>query len=111
MSTYTARATREAGWWVVEVDEVPGLFTQSRKPEDIPDLVRDALALFPRSGTGSGQRPRSRYPSGLSQPAADMAKAGGPRSPGLLKTLALEQRMKWEPSGFILAATEPVPGR
>ncbi|MGJ9464172.1 type II toxin-antitoxin system HicB family antitoxin [Actinotignum sp. GS-2025e] len=47
MSTYTARATREEGWWVVEVDEVPELFSQSRKPEDIPDLVRDALALFP----------------------------------------------------------------
>ncbi|MGJ9618867.1 type II toxin-antitoxin system HicB family antitoxin [Actinotignum schaalii] len=47
MSTYTARATREEGWWVVEVDEVPGLFTQSQNLEDIPDLVRDALALFP----------------------------------------------------------------
>ena len=47
MSAYTARATREDGWWVVEVDEVPELFSQSRKPEDIPDLVRDALALFP----------------------------------------------------------------
>ena len=49
MSAYTARATPEDGWWVVEVDEVPGLFTQSQNPEDIPDLVRDALALFPEA--------------------------------------------------------------
>ncbi|MDY5128050.1 transcriptional regulator [Actinotignum sp. SLA_B059] len=47
MSAYTARATRDEGWWVVEVDEVPGLFTQARRLDQIPDMVRDALALFP----------------------------------------------------------------
>ncbi|MHB1989535.1 type II toxin-antitoxin system HicB family antitoxin [Actinotignum timonense] len=54
MSAYTARATPEDGWWVVEVDEVPGLFTQSQNPEDIPDLVRDALALFPEAERNPG---------------------------------------------------------
>ncbi|RSZ65522.1 transcriptional regulator [Corynebacterium hylobatis] len=44
---YTARATREEGWWTVTVDEVPGLFTQTRRLDQIEDMVRDALALFP----------------------------------------------------------------
>ena len=47
MSTYTARATREQGWWTVEVDEVPGLFTQARRLSQIEAQVRDALTLFP----------------------------------------------------------------
>ncbi|MEZ5211863.1 transcriptional regulator [Gordonia sp. (in: high G+C Gram-positive bacteria)] len=47
MSTYTARATRTEGWWAVTVDEVDGLFTQAKRLDKIPDLVRDALALFP----------------------------------------------------------------
>lgn len=47
MNTYIARATREDGWWTVSVDEVPGLFTQARRLDQIPDMVKDALTLFP----------------------------------------------------------------
>ena len=47
MNTYTARATREEGWWTVTVDEIPGLFTQARRLDQIPAQVRDALGLFP----------------------------------------------------------------
>lgn len=47
MTSYTARASREEGWWTVEVDGVPGLFTQSKRLDQIPNMVRDALALFP----------------------------------------------------------------
>lgn len=47
MSTYTARATREDGWWTVTVDEVPGLFTQTKRLDQIKAAIRDALVLFP----------------------------------------------------------------
>lgn len=45
--TYTARASRDEHWWTVTVDEVPGLFTQTRRLDQIADMVRDALMLFP----------------------------------------------------------------
>lgn len=47
MSTYTARATREDGWWTIEVDEIAGLFTQAKRLDQIPEQVKDALELFP----------------------------------------------------------------
>ncbi|MDR6939327.1 type II toxin-antitoxin system HicB family antitoxin [Arcanobacterium hippocoleae] len=47
MGTYTARATRECDWWTVTVDEIDGLFTMARRLDQIPDQVKDALALFP----------------------------------------------------------------
>lgn len=47
MKTYTARVSRDEGWWIVEVEEVAGLFTQARRLEDIPAQLRDALELFP----------------------------------------------------------------
>lgn len=46
-NAFTARATRDGGWWTVTVDEVPGLFTQTRRLDQIPGMVRDALTLFP----------------------------------------------------------------
>ncbi len=47
MTTYTAVATRDEGWWTISVKEVPGLFTQTRRLDQIEDMVRDALILFP----------------------------------------------------------------
>lgn len=47
MTTYTARTVREEGWWTVTVDEIEGLFTQTRRLDQIPAMVRDALELFP----------------------------------------------------------------
>jgi predicted RNase H-like HicB family nuclease len=41
----TAKAQRSDGWWAVEVPEVPGVFTQARRLDQIPDMVRDAVAL------------------------------------------------------------------
>lgn len=42
----TARAERGTGWWVVEVPEMPGLFTQTRRLDQIPAMVRDAAAAL-----------------------------------------------------------------
>ncbi len=47
MSTYTAKVSRDEGWWVVTVAEVPGLFTQVKRLEQVEPMVRDALGLFP----------------------------------------------------------------
>ena len=42
----TARAQRANGWWAVEVPEVPGVFTQARRLDQIPAMVADAVALM-----------------------------------------------------------------
>lgn len=42
----TATATRSEDWWAIEVPEIPGLFTQAKRLEEVPELVRDAAALL-----------------------------------------------------------------
>lgn len=42
----TAIATRGQGWWAVAVPELPGLFTQVRRLDQVADAVTDAAALL-----------------------------------------------------------------
>jgi antitoxin component HigA of HigAB toxin-antitoxin module len=42
----TAIATRSGGWWAIEVPELPGLFTQTRRLDQVPDAVADAARLL-----------------------------------------------------------------
>ncbi|BDR54068.1 hypothetical protein KIMH_01790 [Bombiscardovia apis] len=42
----TARCERHDGWWAIEVDEIPGLFTQTRRLDQVEDMVRDAASLM-----------------------------------------------------------------
>ncbi|KON72615.1 hypothetical protein M768_13995 [Cellulosimicrobium cellulans F16] len=42
----TAKATREGGWWAVEVPEVPGLFTQAKRLDQVGEMVVDAAQLL-----------------------------------------------------------------
>ena len=42
----TANAERSGGWWAVEVPEVPGLFTQAKRLDQVDSMVRDAAALL-----------------------------------------------------------------
>lgn len=35
----------EEGWWVAEIPEVPGVFSQGRTPEEARAMVLDALQL------------------------------------------------------------------
>ncbi|WP_137725660.1 type II toxin-antitoxin system HicB family antitoxin [Prescottella subtropica] len=42
----TAHATRDGSWWVVEVPEVDGAFTQARRLDQISAMVADAVALL-----------------------------------------------------------------
>ncbi len=47
-SMYTASCERSGGWWAVHVPEVPGVFTQARRLDQVEAIARDALALFLR---------------------------------------------------------------
>ncbi len=46
MMKVTAKAVRDGGWWVVEVPEVDGAFTQARRLDQIPAMVADAVGLL-----------------------------------------------------------------
>lgn len=46
----TANATRSGGWWAVEVPQVPGLFTQAKRLDQVAEMVADAAELL---GVGS----------------------------------------------------------
>lgn len=39
----TALATRSGHWWAIEVPEVEGVFTQTRRLEQVPAMVADAV--------------------------------------------------------------------
>lgn len=45
-STLTARCARSDGWWAIDVPEVPGLFTQARRLDQVATAVLDAAALL-----------------------------------------------------------------
>lgn len=42
----TANAQRSGEWWAIEVPEVPGVFTQAKRLDQVPTLVADAVALM-----------------------------------------------------------------
>lgn len=42
----TAEAERSDKWWAVEVPEIEGLFTQARRLDQVPAMVKDAAALL-----------------------------------------------------------------
>ncbi|CAM3297596.1 type II toxin-antitoxin system HicB family antitoxin [Occultella aeris] len=42
----TAVATRTGEWWAIQVPEVPGVFTQAKRLEQVPDTVADAVATM-----------------------------------------------------------------
>lgn len=42
----TAKAVRSGNWWAIEVPEVPGLFTQARRLDQVQEQVIDAAAML-----------------------------------------------------------------
>ena len=42
----TANAQRAGAWWAVDGPEVPGVFTQVKRLEQIPEMVADAVATM-----------------------------------------------------------------
>ncbi|KAB5606681.1 type II toxin-antitoxin system HicB family antitoxin [Bifidobacterium jacchi] len=41
-----AVCTRSGGWWAVEVPEIPGLFTQARRLDQVEAMVRNAAEML-----------------------------------------------------------------
>ncbi len=53
MKTYDVTATREGDWWIVTVPDLPGVFTQARRLEQVAPLATDAIALWLNKRVGS----------------------------------------------------------
>lgn len=45
-TTYTVSATREDGWWVIEVPQVRGAYSQTRRLDQVEDMARDVIATM-----------------------------------------------------------------
>jgi len=41
-----AKATRSGKWWAIEVPEIPGLFTQVRRLDQVEAMVQDAAMML-----------------------------------------------------------------
>ena len=42
----TAKAIRSGDWWAIEVPEIPGLFTQAKRLDQVEEMVVDAAAML-----------------------------------------------------------------
>ena len=42
----TAKVTRSGDWWAIEVPQVPGVFTQAKRLDQVEEMVQDAVALM-----------------------------------------------------------------
>ncbi len=43
---YHVTATRVGRWWAIEVPELPGVHSQSRRLDQVESIAREAIALF-----------------------------------------------------------------
>jgi predicted RNase H-like HicB family nuclease len=41
-----AKVVRSGGWWAIEVPEVPGVYSQAKRLDQVPDVVADAVATM-----------------------------------------------------------------
>lgn len=42
----TAKATRSGKWWAIQVPEVPGVFSQAKRLDQVPEMAADAVATM-----------------------------------------------------------------
>lgn len=42
----TAKVVRSGGWWAIEVPEVPGVYSQAKRLDQVPDVAADAVATM-----------------------------------------------------------------
>lgn len=45
MTEFKVLAERSGGWWAITVGELPGVFSQARRRDEIEAMARDAIAL------------------------------------------------------------------
>ena len=43
---YRVRAVRSGGWWAITVPELPGVFSQARRFDQVEAMAREAIALM-----------------------------------------------------------------
>lgn len=43
---YSVNAERSGDWWAITVSELPGVFSQAKRRDQIEEMARDAIALF-----------------------------------------------------------------
>lgn len=46
-NTYTVRTTRDEGWWIATVDEVPRFYHQTKRLDQLEESTRSGLELLP----------------------------------------------------------------
>lgn len=46
VATYTARARRSGDRWAIDVPELPGVFSQARRLDQVEEMARDAISLM-----------------------------------------------------------------
>ncbi|MDK8650009.1 hypothetical protein QP849_06280 [Alloscardovia omnicolens] len=46
LTNVTARATHSGKWWAIDVPEIPGLFSQTRRLDQIEAMVKDAAKML-----------------------------------------------------------------
>lgn len=43
---YRVRAVRSGGWWAITVPELPGVFSQARRLDQVEPMAREAIAFL-----------------------------------------------------------------
>jgi predicted RNase H-like HicB family nuclease len=46
MLEYAVKCTRTGNWWAISVPDLPGVFSQARRLDQVEATARDAIALF-----------------------------------------------------------------
>jgi len=46
MQGYRVRAVRSGSWWAVTVPELPGVFSQARRLDQVETMAREAIAMI-----------------------------------------------------------------
>jgi len=72
----TAKATRSGAWWAIEVPEIPGLFTQAKRLDQVAAMVADAAGMLGHPAVEVTVEPQL---TRADQQAVEAAKAGRAR--------------------------------
>jgi predicted RNase H-like HicB family nuclease len=46
MTVYRVDIEQAGSWWAISVPELPGVFSQARRRDEVEAMARDAIALY-----------------------------------------------------------------
>ncbi len=46
VTVYSVNIERAGSWWAISVPELPGVFSQARKRDNVEKMARDVIALY-----------------------------------------------------------------